>query len=78
MNYRLLLIFLVSQVIEFSIFYTISIAIVAHASTINWGYDLSVAKVFAGIAGIDIIATAILFGSEISEFLKDLTGGGKV
>ena len=78
MNHRLLLIFLVSQVIEFSIFYAISIAIVAHASTTNWGYDLSVAKVFAGIVGIDIIATAILFGSEISEFLKDLTGGGKV
>jgi hypothetical protein len=32
--------------------------------------------VFAGIVGIDIIATAILFGSEISEFINDLLGGG--
>jgi hypothetical protein len=76
MNYRLLLIFLVCQAIEFLIFYAISI--VAHDVANNWGYDLSTTKVFAGIVGIDIIATAIFFGSEISEFIKDLLGEGKV
>jgi hypothetical protein len=78
MNYRLLLIFLVSQVIEFFVFYAISIAIVAQASTTNWGYDLSATKVFVGIVGIDIIATALTYGSEISEFLKELFGQGEV
>jgi phosphate/sulfate permease len=76
MNYRLLLIFLVCQAIEFSIFYAISI--VAHDVANNWGYDLSATKVFAGIVGIDIIATAIFFGSEISEFINDLFGESKV
>jgi phosphate/sulfate permease len=76
MNYHLLLIFLVYQAIEFSIFYAISI--VAHDVANNWGYDLSTARVFAGIVGIDIIATAIFFGSEISKFLNDLSREGKV
>lgn len=76
MNYRPLLIFLVFQVIEFSIFYAISI--VAHDVANNWGYDLSTDRAFAGIVGIDIIATTIFFGSEISEFIKDLLGDGKV
>lgn len=76
MNYRLLLIFLVCQSIEFSIFYAISVD--AHDVANNWGYDLSTAKVFVGIIGIDIIATAIFFGSEISKFLNDLSGESKV
>jgi hypothetical protein len=65
MNYRLLVIFLIFQVIEFSTFYGLAVLLSSQ-------FDLSAIRVFLSIVGIDIISTVIVFSKSILHFADSL------
>jgi hypothetical protein len=65
MNYRLLITFLIFQVIEFSSFYGLAVLISSQ-------YDFSTFRVFSTLVGIDIILTVLVFGKSIPNFFESL------
>jgi hypothetical protein len=63
MKLKLLSIFLISQVIEFSLFYGISYLIANYLS-------VETLKVFFPILGLDIILTVLFRGEQVRSFIE--------
>jgi len=65
MNFKLLLTFLISQLIEFTIYWLISINVADY-------FHLDNLSVFLTIVGIDIIGTVLVFWNQIPIFIANL------
>jgi hypothetical protein len=65
MNFKLFFIFIISQVIEFSVFYYVSF-------WLAYVLNISVLPLFLTISLLDIIATIVVFKKDISWFIAEL------
>ena len=65
MNYKLLLAFLFTELVEFTVFWLISVAISNY-------FSLGTLSIFLPIVGIDIIVTIVVYGKRIPIFIDAL------
>jgi F0F1-type ATP synthase assembly protein I len=65
MNYKLLLAFLFTELVEFTVFWLISVAIANY-------FSLGTLSIFLPIVGIDIIVTIVVYGKRIPIFIDAL------
>lgn len=65
MNYRLLVLFLLVELIEFTVFWAIATLVVSF-------FGGNVLNVFLFLVGVDIILTVITYHNQIADFVSAL------